>query len=132
MVKLYAGLERRFTNPSRAAEMLKYPSNAFHAIEDRFRQRDRHACKAPASTATKSMDIFKPGHATQHLAGLSASGLRLRRLVPAEGRRALPIGRGSWIWPCRCSKPSCRSNDAHIERRGHDPATRRARSGFSD
>ena len=81
-----------------------------------------------------------PGHQAQHLARLPAAGLRLRRLVPAEGpaRAAPPRPRSSCVdlplldvgarapttcW-CATSSTACRAVDATGDRRSRCSACR--------
>ena len=100
------------------AEMVKYADNAWHALEGRLRQRDRqHLQGARRSTATSVMDIFLPGHQAQHLAGLPAAGLRLRRLLPAQGRaRAQPTRRRRLDLELPLLNAIMPSNTQHIDR----------------
>ena len=69
----------------RAAEMVKYCCNNFHALKITFANETARLCEALGVDPFEVMDLVCQDTPAQHLAGLSEAGLRLRRLVPAEG-----------------------------------------------
>ncbi len=57
----------------RAAEMVKYCCNNFHALKITFANETARLCEALGVDPFEVMDLRVQGHAAQHLAGLSAS-----------------------------------------------------------
>ncbi len=66
--------------------MVKYADNAWHALKVGVRQRDRQRLQGPRHRQPPGDGHLLPGHQAQPLALLPEAGLRLRRLVPAQGR----------------------------------------------
>ena len=93
----------------RAAEMVKYCCNNFHALKITFANETARLCEALGVDPFEVMDLVCKDTPAQHLAGLPEARLRLRRLVPAEGpaRDDLPRARCTTS-SCRCSAASCR------------------------
>ena len=75
--------------------------------EDHVRQRDGAAVRRDGRRSLRGDGPGVPGHAAQHLAGLSEAGLRVRRLVPAEGSARDATSRRCTMSSCRCSRASC-------------------------
>ena len=67
------------------AEALKYACNAFHATKVSFANEMARVFRAYGVDAREVMRIFCEDTQAQHLPGLPAPGLRLRRLLPAQG-----------------------------------------------
>ncbi len=73
------------TTSIRAAEMVKYCCNNFHALKITFANETARLCEALGVDPFEVMDLVCQDHAAQHLAGVPEARLRVRRLVPAEG-----------------------------------------------
>ena len=69
----------------RAAEMVKYCCNNFHALKITFANETARLCEALGVDPFEVMDLRVQGSAAQYLARVPQAGLRLRRLVPAQG-----------------------------------------------
>ena len=84
--------------------------------EDHVRQRDGAPVRGAGRRSVRGDGPGVQGHAAQHLAGLSEAGLRVRRLVPAQGpaRDACTSPRCTTS-SCRCTARILQSNRAHID-----------------
>ena len=89
--------------------MVKYADNPGTRSRSASPTRSATSCKALGVDAHKVMDIFCQDQQAQPLAVLPQARLRLRRLVPAEGRaRAALQGEDARRVRCRSSRRSCR------------------------
>ena len=95
--------------------MVKYCCNNFHALKITFANETARLCEALGVDPFEVMDLRVPRHAAQHLAGLPEAGLRLRRLLPAQGpaRDAAPRQGEGRRTADACEHPA--SNREHIE-----------------
>ena len=87
LASLYAGLDAPLIRTDvETAEMVKYVDNVWHALKVVVRQRDRQHLQAARHRQPRGDGHLLPGHEAQPLALLPEAGLRVRRLVPAQGR----------------------------------------------
>jgi GDP-mannose 6-dehydrogenase len=129
---LYAGVEAPFVHcPIRTAEMVKYVSNAFHALKVCFTNEIADVCDALGADAQQVMEIFRQDRK------LSLSDAYLRpgfafggSCLPKDVRALLYGARGADVMPPLLGA-ILPSNDAQI-RRGVDAvlATGRRRVGL--
>ena len=75
--------------------MAKYAANAFHAAKIVFANEIADFSQAAGVDGRRVMDLLVQDCAAEHLARLPAPGLRLRRLVPAEGRARAAVRRAA-------------------------------------
>ena len=85
--------------------------------EGRLRQRDRRGLQGARARQPRGDGHLRRRHQAQHLAGLPQAGLRLRRLVPAQGpaRDHAPRAPGRHR-RCRSWRASCPPTRAQIDR----------------
>ena len=87
VASLYAMLEAPlFRTQIEIGEMVKYVDNVWHALKVELRQRDRGHVPGAEDRQPRGHGDLLPGHEAQPVAVLPEAGLRVRRLVPAEGR----------------------------------------------
>ena len=102
------------TTSVRAAEMVKYCCNNFHALKITFANETARLCEAMGVDPFEVMDLRLPGPPAQHLAGLPEAGIRVRRIVPAQG-------------PARHDLPGQEARRRDADARGHPAVEPRAR-----
>ena len=100
------------------AEMVKYADNCLARAQGRLRQRDRQPVQGAAGRRAQGDGDLLPGPEAQPVALLPQARLRLRRLLPAEGRaRAAAQGEDARRHAAdprlrSCPPTSCRSSAA--------------------
>ena len=100
----------------RAAEMVKYCCNNFHALKITFANETARLCEALGVDPFEVMDLVCQDHAAQHLARLPQARLRVRRLVPAQGPARDDVPRqDARRRAADARRASCASNRVHID-----------------
>ena len=98
------------------AEMVKYVANALARDQDRLRQRGGPAGEGLRRRWSRRDGGDRRGHQAERLGGVPATGVRVRRFVPAQGRRrACSPRRVGTTSPCRCWRAVPVSNAQQIE-----------------
>ena len=69
----------------RTAESLKYACNAFHATKVSFANEMARLLRRVGVDSREVMSLFCRGPGAEHLPGLPAARVRLRRVLPAQG-----------------------------------------------
>ena len=108
----FLGREPRARRRRARAEALKYACNAFHATKVSFANEMARIFRAYGVDSREVMRDLLRGPQAQHLPGLPAARVRLRRLVPAQGP-ALPAAPGPdrTTSTCRCWPGRCCTNE---------------------
>ena len=87
VIGLYEGLPGpRFRVPVRVAEMTKYVDNSFHALKVCFANEIGAICSSLAAGLARRHGHLPCRHQVEHQPCLSSAGIRLRRLMPPQGR----------------------------------------------
>ncbi len=110
VTELFAFLDNELTVVDvRSAEALKYACNAFHATKVSFANEMARVFKSYGVDSREVMKVFVRGHASLNVSpAYLMPGLRLRRLVSAEGSaRAARHGPAERRWTSRCSPARC-------------------------
>ena len=102
-IALYQSVDAPLVSTSiRVAEMMKYTSNTWHALKVVFANEIGNLCKKLDVDSHEVMDIFCRDHKLNLSSVLPEAGVRVRRLVPAEGRARAAVSRhASWTSSCR-------------------------------
>ena len=108
----------------RSAEALKYACNAFHATKVSFTNEMSRIFRALGIDSREVMDIFCEDRTAQHLPRVPAPGVRLRRVVPAQGR-AFPAAHGPGERPRRPAARRGPADERDPDPRGRRPGDRR-------
>ena len=95
-IALYQSIDAPLISTSiRVAEMMKYTSNTWHALKVCFANEIGNLCKEVGVDSHEVMDIFCRDEKLNLSLVLSQARIRVRRIVPAEGRaRAAISGEG--------------------------------------
>ena len=96
-IALYQAIDAPLVSTSiRVAEMMKYTSNTWHALKVVLRQRDRQPVQEARRRQPRGDGHLLPRREAEPVVVLPEAGLRIRRIVPAEGRAraAVPRERG--------------------------------------
>ena len=93
-IALYQAIDAPLISTSiRVAEMMKYTSNTWHALKVVLRERDRQPLQEARRRQPRGDGHLLPRREAEPLAVLPEAGLRVRRLVPAEGRARAAVSR---------------------------------------
>ena len=93
-IALYQAIDAPLISTSiRVAEMMKYTSNTWHALKVVLRQRDRQPVQEAGRRQPRGDGHLLPRRQAEPVAVLPEAGLRVRRLVPAEGRARAAVPR---------------------------------------
>ena len=103
-----ASAANSMVTPIPTAEMLKYVNNSFHALKVTFANEFARLCKREGRRQPRGHAPDAPRHQAQPVGAYLSPGLRVRRLVPAQGpARASTRARGATTSSCRCWPASC-------------------------
>ena len=109
-------MRRSISTSIRVAEMMKYTSNALHALKVVLRQRDRQPLQARRRRQPRGDGHLLPGRQAEPLVVLPQARVRVRRIVPAEGRPRAAVPReGSRPRAAADPVDPARSNRLQIE-----------------
>ena len=113
--------------PIKTAEAIKYINNSLARAQGQLLERDRQHLQGVRHRQPRGDGDPLRRHAAQHLARLHEAGLRLRRLLPAQGspRASLPCARTRRA-DAGARRDACRQRGAAPPRLRHGRADRRA------
>ena len=93
-IALYQAIDAPLISTSiRVAEMMKYTSNTWHALKVVLRERDRQPVQEARRRQPRGDGHLLPRREAEPVAVLPQAGLRVRRIVPAEGRARAAVSR---------------------------------------
>ena len=85
-MSLYADLPgAKISTSIEVAEIVKYVDNTWHALKVAFGNEVGVLAKALSINSHEVMDIFFEDQTPQYFTGVSAAGICVRGIVPAEG-----------------------------------------------
>ncbi len=93
-IALYQSIDAPLISTSiRVAEMMKYTSNTWHALKVVLRERDRQPVQEAGRRQPRGDGHLLPRREAEPVAVLPQARVRVRRLVPAEGRARAAVPR---------------------------------------